>query len=99
MASSICFGSRSARRTASATALEPNSTAEKLERPPWNFPTGVRTALRNTGVSIFNLRLLNRPTDPTEKFRNFARRRLVRRARGREYPRYANTWLVARDGE
>ncbi len=56
IASSICFVSMPARRAASAITLPPSSGAEKLDRPPWNLPTGVRTAERITGVSILNLR-------------------------------------------
>src|SRR5271163_4688671 len=52
MASSICLPSSPARRVASAMALAPSSVAEKPARPPWNLPTGVRTALRITGVSM-----------------------------------------------
>src|SRR6266481_8110513 len=55
IASSICFVSSPARRAASATTLPPSSGAEKLDRPPWNLPTGVRTAERITGVSISSL--------------------------------------------
>src|SRR5712692_8711850 len=52
MTSSTCPGSMPARRTLSATTFAPNSLAEKEERPPWNFPTGRRTALRITAGSI-----------------------------------------------
>src|SRR6266436_4598401 len=52
IASSICFVSMPARRPASAITLPPSSGAEKLDRPPWNLPTGVRTAERITGVSM-----------------------------------------------
>src|SRR5437762_5367228 len=52
IASSICFASMLARRAASATTLPPSSGAENPARPPWNFPTGVRTADKMTGFSI-----------------------------------------------
>src|SRR5271163_4331786 len=41
-----------ARRTTSATTFAPSSVAESGERPPMNFPMGVRTALKMTGRSM-----------------------------------------------
>src|SRR2546430_8600808 len=38
---------------ASATTFAPSSGAENPARPPWNFPMGVRTPERMTGVSVF----------------------------------------------
>src|SRR6266850_3629032 len=52
IASSICLAPIPARRAASATTLPPSSGAENPARPPWNFPTGVRTADKITGISI-----------------------------------------------
>src|SRR5580704_15035100 len=37
---------------ASATILPPSSTAENPASRPWNFPMGVRTADKMTGVSM-----------------------------------------------
>src|SRR5579859_4398221 len=61
MASSTSLESIPARRMASATILPPSSTAENPASPPWNFPIGVRTAERMTGVSmtVVNLRRSN----------------------------------------
>src|SRR5215471_3193848 len=42
-----------ARRIASATTFAPSSGAGNPARPPWNFPMGVRTPDRMTGVSVF----------------------------------------------
>src|SRR5215469_207908 len=55
IASSTCLGSIPARRMDSTTTLAPSSGAEKVERPPWNLPMGVRTAERMTGVSMEHL--------------------------------------------
>src|SRR6516165_2883152 len=55
IASSICCGSRPARRIASATTLPPSSGALNSASPPWNLPIGVRTADRITGVSTAHL--------------------------------------------
>src|SRR5258707_10086779 len=57
MASSICLASRPARRMASATILPPSSGADKLARPPWNLPMGVRTAERMTRASMEDLHM------------------------------------------
>src|SRR5262249_39264228 len=54
MISSTCWGSIPARRTASATTLAPSSVADKGARPPWNFPMGLRTALKMTGCSMMS---------------------------------------------
>src|SRR5208282_706186 len=52
MHSSTCFASLSARRTASATTFAPSCVAEHDDSPPWNLPTGVRTALKMTAESM-----------------------------------------------
>src|ERR1700738_2131807 len=48
--SSIVSAAIPARRTASLITIAPSWGAEKLDRPPKNFPVGVRTAATITGV-------------------------------------------------
>src|SRR5208282_1826237 len=60
MHSSTCFASISARRTASATTFAPSCVAENDDSPPWNLPTGVRTALKMTAESMARLLLCHR---------------------------------------
>ncbi len=51
MTSSTCSGLRPARWTASLTTIAPSWVAVRLDRAPWNFPTGVRHPATMTAVS------------------------------------------------
>src|SRR6267154_3705664 len=95
-ASSICLASRPARRMASATALPPSSGAENPARPPWNFPMGVRTAERMTGVSVVmaGLQRNSRHHYSAKEERRLGRHRRGQQGRSMLRPHFTKLGLV-----